>query len=179
MQRGQYEAQQRQVPVQVTSIPFFWELVPWPYNGTGANGHATAQMQKGIAVIPRYTEVCNPLWKLTLVKTEWPWNGMYQDLYDKAKYIIRLDPYIKLYDASKPLYWQMPPMSAWVQACYMYGMEWTVGEIPESTALWPITFASKSLSSAEWQNRNILWEALDILHELENFTTNALPMKFT
>ena len=34
---------------------------------------------------PMTAEVYEPLQKLISVNTEWSWNGMYQDLYDKAK----------------------------------------------------------------------------------------------
>ena len=40
---------------------------------------------------PMAAEVCKHLQKLTLVKTEWSWNSMYQDVYDKAKNIIKQD----------------------------------------------------------------------------------------
>ena len=72
--------------------------------GTSINGHATAKMQKKkkkelqlvLGIIsylskfsPMAAEVCQPLQKLTFVKIEWSWNGMYHDLYDKTKNIIR------------------------------------------------------------------------------------------
>ena len=41
-----------------------------------------------------------------------------------------------------------------------------------------IAFASKNLSSAEWQYINIYREALGILHELEKFTTTVLHMEY-
>ena len=49
------------------------------------------------------TEVCEPLQKLTSVKTEL-WNSMYQGLYHKAKNIIWKGVCMKFYDVSKPLY---------------------------------------------------------------------------
>ena len=33
--------------------------------------------------------VCKPLRKLTSVKTNWAWIGMYQELYNKAKNLIK------------------------------------------------------------------------------------------
>ena len=58
-------------------------------------------------------EVYETLRKLTLVKAEWPWNGMYQELYNKAMKIIKQDACKKFYDASKPLYSrQTSPVSA-------------------------------------------------------------------
>ena len=40
---------------------------------------------------------------------------------------------------------------------------------PDNASLWPITFASKSLTGAEWRYSNIKWEVLGILHRLEKF----------
>ena len=51
---------------------------------------------------PITSRLCEPLQKLTSVKTERLWNGMYQGLYDKAKNIIRQDACMKFYDASQP-----------------------------------------------------------------------------
>ena len=36
-------------------------------------------------------QVCEPLQKLISVKVKWSWNWVYQDLYDKAKDIIKQD----------------------------------------------------------------------------------------
>ena len=40
-------------------------------------------------------------------------------------------------------------------------------EAPNNAALWPIAFASKSLTSMEINNSNIEREALGILHDLK------------
>ena len=58
---------------------------------------------------PMTAVVCNFLRKPTLVKTEWAWNGMCQDLYSKAKDIIKHDACMKFYDASKPYTWTQTP----------------------------------------------------------------------
>ena len=41
------------------------------------------------------------------VKAERSCNGMYEDLYDKAKKLITRDASMKFYDALKPLYLKM------------------------------------------------------------------------
>ena len=43
-----------------------------------------------------------PLQKLTLVKADWILNGMYKDLYDRAK-IVKKDTCMKFDIASRPL----------------------------------------------------------------------------
>ena len=53
---------------------------------------------------PLTAKVCKPLHELTLVKTDWAWNVMYQDLYDKAKMIIKKDICMTFYDAARPLF---------------------------------------------------------------------------
>ena len=95
-------------------------------------------------------KVCRPLWKLTLVKTEWPWNSMYEELYDKAKNIIKQDACMKFYDASKPLYLETDASSIGlgtgllqVRDC----MNCRLDEALNNTALCPIAFTSGSLSS--------------------------------
>ena len=47
-------------------------------------------------------EVYEPL--LTLVKADWAWNRMYQDLYGKVKTVVKKDVCMKFYKASRPLY---------------------------------------------------------------------------
>ena len=53
--------------------------------------------------LPITTEGCEPLQKLTLVKTYWAWNGMYQDLYDRTRKIIKEDACMKFFDVSRTL----------------------------------------------------------------------------
>ena len=50
-------------------------------------------------------EVCEPLWWLTSVKTEWMWNGRYQELYNKATSIRKEDTCMKYNDEVRPLYY--------------------------------------------------------------------------
>ena len=68
--------------------------------GAGINRHATSKVKnelKSFLGILNYmgkfssmtAEACETLQKLTSAKAEWPWNKMYQDLYDKAKMIIK------------------------------------------------------------------------------------------
>ena len=36
-------------------------------------------------ISPFIVEVCEPLWCLTILKTDWTWNSSYQRLFDKVK----------------------------------------------------------------------------------------------
>ena len=48
--------------------------------------------------LPDTEEICKPLHRLTWTKTEWTWNSMYQELYEKAKTIIKDDVSLKFYN---------------------------------------------------------------------------------
>ena len=52
---------------------------------------------------PATVELCEPLRKLTLVKAEWSWNRIYQDIYDKAIKVITKDACMTFYDSPKSL----------------------------------------------------------------------------
>ena len=104
-----------------TSIPFFGEIIPQSIVSPVPRKvqalmalplpKCKKEFQSFLGIInyfstftPMTAEVCEPLWKLTSAKTEWSWNSMYQDLYEKAKNVNRHDTCMILYDALKPLY---------------------------------------------------------------------------
>ena len=114
---------------------------------------------------PATAEVYKPLQKVMLVKAEWSWNGIYQNLYDKAKKIIKQD-------ASKPWYLEIDVFNVSLGAESLQvreGMNCGHDKVPDNVILCPIAFASKSLSSAEWWHNNIEWGELGILHGLKRF----------
>ena len=101
---------------------------------------------------PMTAQVCKPLQKLTSVKTEWLWNGMYQDLYAKVKNIIRQDACIKFYDASKSLYLETDTYGMRLGASLLQvrdGMNCGLDKVPDNTALHSNALTRKSLSSME------------------------------
>ena len=53
---------------------------------------------------PGTSEVCEPLRKLTSSKMTWTWNASYQQLFDKAKLLIKVEMCMNFYDDTKPLY---------------------------------------------------------------------------
>ena len=57
------------------------------------------------------------------------------------------------------------------------GMQFPTNVAPTNRAPWPIAFASKSLTSAETQYRNIKREVLGILHVFKHSTTAALSIR--
>ena len=81
---------------------------------------------------------------------------------------------MKFYDASKVY------LALTLELVYhrLERMNHGYDNVPENATLNPTAFVSKTLSRAEWQYSNIEWEALGILHGLENFTTPVSPRKY-
>ena len=92
------------------------------------------------------SEVCEPLQKLTLVKADWEWNGMYQDLYDRAKKIIKKEACMKFFDTSRPLYLQTDASHVGLIARLLQvrdSMSCDHDDVPDNTTLCPIAFPAK------------------------------------
>ena len=53
---------------------------------------------------PVAAEVCKSLRQFTLIKTEYKWNGTYQQLFNKAKTFRKEDTCMKFYDERRSLY---------------------------------------------------------------------------
>ena len=121
---------------------------------------------------PGTAEACDPLWKLTMSRTMWTWNASYQQLFDKAKSLIKVAVCMKFYDDTKLLYIETDASGVGLGAALLQLCNNTAcqkGVAPDNTILHPIAFASKSLTGAEWRYSNIEREALGILHILEKF----------
>ena len=92
--------------------------------------------------------------------------------FDKAKSLIKAEVCMKLYDDTKPLYLETDASCVGLGAALLQLHNDTACQrdvAPDNTSLRPITFASKSLTVAEWKYSNIKQEALGILHGLEKF----------
>ena len=90
---------------------------------------------------------------------------MYQELYNKAKNVIRQDTCMKFYDALKPLYLETDTSSIGLGVGLSQvrkGMNCRWEKVPDNTALFPTKFTSKTLSITEWWYSNIVWEDLGI-----------------
>ena len=121
---------------------------------------------------PGMAEVCEPLRKLTSSKTTWTWNASYQQLFAKAKSLIKADVCMKFYNDTKLLYLETDVSGVGLEAALLQLHDNTTcqkGKVPDNTIPHPIAFASKSLTGAEQRYSNIQWEALGILHGLEKF----------
>ena len=122
---------------------------------------------------PDTAEVCKLLCKLTSCKMRWTWNASYQQMFDKAKSIIKADVCMKFYNDTKPLYLETDVSGVGLGAALLQLHDNTVcqkGMAPDNIILCPIAFTSNSLTSAEWRYSNIKCEALHgILIDLEKF----------
>ena len=117
-------------------------------------------------------EVCKPLQKLKLVKADWTWNRICQDLYNRGKKVVKKDAFSKCYDTSRPQYLETDTSDVCLAAELLQirdGMNCGHGKLPDNATLHPIAFSSKSQLSVEWHYRSIELEALGILHKLQKF----------
>ena len=119
---------------------------------------------------PGTADVCDHLHKLTSSKVAWTWNALYQELFSKAKLLIKVDMCMKFYDNTKPLYLETDASGVGLGAALLQlhkGATCQKDIVPDNTILHPIAFASKSLTVAECRYCNIEQEALGILHGLK------------
>ena len=121
---------------------------------------------------PDTARVCKPLRKMTSCKSSWTWNESYQQIYNKAKSIIKKDMCMKFYNENKELFLETDASDVGLGAALLQlrdNTTWQQGTAQDNTMLWPITFASKSLTGAENRYSNIEHETLGIIRGLEKF----------
>ena len=121
---------------------------------------------------PGASEACELLRKLMSCKATWMWNASYQQLFDKAKSLIKVEMCMKFYDDTKPLYLETDASGIGLGAALLQLRDNTncpKDTAPDNTILCPIAFASRSLTGAEQRYSNIECEALGILHGLAKF----------
>ena len=121
---------------------------------------------------PGTADICDPLHKLTSSKVTWTWNASYQELFDKAKSLIKADMCMKFYDDTQPLYLETDASRVGLGVALLQMHEGTTCQkdiVQDNTILHPTAFASKSLTGAECRYNNIEREALGILHGLKKF----------
>ena len=107
---------------------------------------------------PGMAEACKPLQKFTSSKMMWTWNASYQQLFPKAKLLIKADICMKFYDDTKLLYLETDTSGVGLGAALLQLHDKTTcqnGMAPDNTILHPIAFARKSLTGAEQRYSNI------------------------
>ena len=125
--------------------------------------------QKRTAVIPGYSklpkqvspmtaEVCKTFTWLTSVNTAWMWNRSYQEMYERAKSLVKEDICMKCYNVRVSLYLETDASVVGLCTTYLQlrdNQACSYDKVPDNAMLWPTAFACKSLSSAEQCYSNI------------------------
>ena len=100
------------------------------------------------------------------------WNASYQQLFNRAKSLIKVEICMKFYDDTKLLYLETDASGVGLGAVPLQLCNKTACQrdmVPDNAILRPVAFASQSFTGAEWRYSNIEWEVLGILHGLEKF----------
>ena len=152
-----------------TSIPFFVEVVsrqgiqPDPQKVRALTEMLVPKNKKELQAFlgiinylnkfsPGMLEVCEPLRKLMSSKTTWTWNVSYQQLFDKAKLLIKVEMCMKFYDDTKLLCLETDASGIGLGAALLQlrdNMGCQKDTAPDNTILHPIAFVSKSLMGTE------------------------------
>ena len=83
---------------------------------------------------------------------------MFQDLYDRAKMMIKKAAFMKFYDVSGPLYLETDASGIVLWAWFLQArdcMNCDNNEVPDNATLHPVAFVKLSLLNAEQHNNNI------------------------
>ena len=81
-----------------------------------------------------------------MLKADQTWSRIYQNLYDRAKKIIKKDICTKFYDTSRPLYLETDASDVDLGAGLLQvrdGMNCGHDEVPDNAKLYPTAFTSK------------------------------------
>ena len=117
-------------------------------------------------------EVCEPLQMLKSVKAEWMWNRKYQEIYKRAKLLVKEDTCMRYYDVRKPLYLETDASGVSMGIVLVKvrdNLNCRCDKVPDNVMIWPLAFVNKSLFSVVQQYRNIEREEPRIWHGLEKF----------
>ena len=121
--------------------------------------------------IPGLSQLCKPLQALVKKNSEFVWTTVHDKSFQDLKDMVSEDCLIHFYDPLKPLYIECDASKQGI-GCVMLQPDDnlapnTVDWIPSN--LWPVAYASKSLSEAEQNYANIERELLGVVFSLETF----------
>ena len=111
---------QRQMPFQMHECPFLWEIIskcgmkPDPHKFHVLTEMHPLKLKKGLQsflgimnYLSKYSlaisDICEHLWWLTSVKSDWMWSRMYQIFYERTKALVKKDACMKFHDEKNPL----------------------------------------------------------------------------
>ena len=98
----------------------------------------------------------------------------------KGKAIIKDDSYMKFYNEKEPLYLETNASGVGLGEGILWvtdGIQFPKDVTPDNTALCPVAFLSKILTSADTRYSNTEMEALWIFMTLKSSNTITLPIK--
>ena len=146
-----------------TSIPFFREVIsrqsvqPDPQKVKALMEILATKNKKELQAFlgiinylnkfsPGTSETCKLLRKLMSSKAIWTWNASYQQLFDKAKSLIKAEMCVKFYDDTKLLYLKTDVSGIGLGAALLQlrdNMNWPKDTAPKNTILHPINCICK------------------------------------
>ena len=112
----------------------------------------------------------------------WTWNTSYQQVFDKAKSLIKMEVCMKLYDDTKLLYLETDASGVSLGAALLQLHDNTAcqkGIAPDNTVLHPIAFARKSLTGTEQRYSNTSMKPLEYYMALRSFTITVLAERYS
>ena len=159
VRRCKLKTYQRKMPFQVYVNTILWQgcikTGHLTQSTKGENSHRNASTQKQkkglqafLGIInylnkfsPSTSEACEQLRKLTSSKATWTWNTPYQQLFDKAKSLIKVEMCMKFYDDTKLLYLKTDGSDVGLGAALLQlrnNMNCPKDTAPDNTILCPI-----------------------------------------
>ena len=120
---------------------------------------------------PALAEVVKPLRDIIKIDASFSWNQIHEEAYERTKKLLAKDANLQYYRRRKKLYLEVDASQTGLGAALLQ-RDGTTNEdedLPDSSLLRPIAYASKSLTDTEQRYSNIEREALAILHGLEKF----------
>ena len=117
--------------------------------------NASTSIKKSVTIFPSNKELtlkilrmCEPLRRLTSVKTKYTLNKTYQELYNKAEALIRRDACMEFSNEKYPLNLETDTLVAGLLQV-RHGINCPKDTALDNPILRPIAFSSKSLSSTD------------------------------
>ena len=103
-------------------------------------------------------EACEPLRRLTSVSTVWTWNTLYQGIYERVKFLLKVDTLMKLYDTRKSLYLETDTSGVDLGTTLLEvrdNLNCRYNEALDNAVLQCTAFTKKIISTTEWWYSNI------------------------
>jgi hypothetical protein len=121
--------------------------------------------------VPRFSDLCEPLYRLTQQDVEWNWTELCQRIFEEVKSTLSSSEVLATYDMSRPIGISCDASPVGLGAVLFH-------KYPDGTER-PICYASRTLSPAERRYPQIEREALGIYFGCSKFYQYLCGNKFT